>query len=359
MIDRLPAFPAPPASLSTPASKESAASVPAFLPWALPHAVPSPSSGTAPESGSTASGTVALEPGMAVETIPHAPATMPALAFQGSATWLVSTSPTGDAVSDAMPAIPAPQLAADVPPSSISTPGGALSGARVPGMHVPNAWSPDAGPLGLPRPDVPVQPAEPRDRESAVGAWLHTALHFTAAGGGPDVVIVPLRLRALGTLAQSPTPPGGFAAPPVIDAAVATSGDPRSAARVSMPVNTRIAAGDAAGEGTAALDTQDPRAVVARQEETDAPEEIPASRAGTPTEAAAWLARWVGFIQRTGRPPSLWLRDYRLDPDDARRLADMLHRTATADGIVLDRIVVNGRELWRDAQARPFREPRE
>lgn len=360
MIDRLPAFSAPPGSPTLSASKESAStSGPAFLPWALSAGPASPSSGTAPEPAAPAPGTIAVEAGAAVPMIPLASGPALPSAFRGDAAWLAPAVPSESAVSAAMPAIPAPQLAGSVPPSSTRTSGEVPCGAHVAGMNVPNESSPTTALHALSPPDVPVLPAEPGGRASVAAMWWHAELHFTETGRGQDIVIVPLRLRAVGTLAQLPVPATGFVPPSFIDAVMVVSDDARVAARASVPEIARLADGVAAGEGTAAIEAQAPAPLVPRQDEREPSDGIAASHAGTLTDAANWLARWVGWIQRTGRPPSLWLRDYRLDPDDARRMADALHRAATADGIVLERIVVNGRELWRDAQARPFHEPRE
>lgn len=352
MIDRLPAFSAPPGSPTMPASKENATSAPAFLPWALAGGTTSPSSGTAPEPESPAPETLTADADVAVPMVPLASATALPSAFRGNVAWLAPAVSSEGTVSEAMPAIP-------VPPSSAWRPGEVPCGAHVAGMNVPNVRSPATGLHELSPPDVAVLPAEPGDRASVAGTWWHAELHFTATGSGQDIVVVPLRLRAVGTLAQLPDPATGFVPPSVIDAAMVVSDDVRPDARASVPEIARLADGVATGEGTAAIEAQAPAPLVPRQDEREASDGIAASHAGTLTDAANWLARWVGWIQRTGRPPSLWLRDYRLDPDDARRMADALHRAATADGIVLERIVVNGRELWRDAQARPFHEPRE
>lgn len=67
--------------------------------------------------------------------------------------------------------------------------------------------------------------------------------------------------------------------------------------------------------------------------------------------AAEWLARWMKWIERDGRDVVVWLRDYSIDEDQAARFVDGLRSFAQAQGVGLERIVVNGRELWRNPQS--------
>jgi len=72
------------------------------------------------------------------------------------------------------------------------------------------------------------------------------------------------------------------------------------------------------------------------------------SPAAMHTQAAMpWLLRLFRWLEHKGRDPSVWLRDYRLDRADAHQLAEALRAHASEQGIRLERIVVNGRELWR------------
>lgn len=72
------------------------------------------------------------------------------------------------------------------------------------------------------------------------------------------------------------------------------------------------------------------------------------SPAATRTWAAMpWLVRLFRWLEQKGHDPSIWLRDYRLDQADAHQLAEALRAHASEQGVRLERIVVNGRELWR------------
>jgi hypothetical protein len=71
------------------------------------------------------------------------------------------------------------------------------------------------------------------------------------------------------------------------------------------------------------------------------------SPAASHTQAAPWLLRLFRWLEQKGHDPSVWLRDYRLDQADAHQLAEALRTHASEQGIRLERIVVNGRELWR------------
>lgn len=84
-------------------------------------------------------------------------------------------------------------------------------------------------------------------------------------------------------------------------------------------------------------------------ESVDAP-----SSAATRNQAAMpWLLRLCRWLEQKGHDPSVWLRDYRLDQADAHQLAEALRMHANEQGIRLERIVVNGRELWRAPDALP------
>jgi hypothetical protein len=55
------------------------------------------------------------------------------------------------------------------------------------------------------------------------------------------------------------------------------------------------------------------------------------------------MVRW---LEQKGHDPAVWVRDYRLEPAEAGELAAALRMQAREHGITLERIVVNGRELW-------------
>jgi hypothetical protein len=93
----------------------------------------------------------------------------------------------------------------------------------------------------------------------------------------------------------------------------------------------------------------------------------PALRAGDASAAATlgaasapvvseWLSRWMKWIERDGHDPVVLLRDYRMDGDETRRIVDTLREFAREHGVVLDRVVVNGHEFWRNQNSDSTRE---
>ena len=60
------------------------------------------------------------------------------------------------------------------------------------------------------------------------------------------------------------------------------------------------------------------------------------------------------WIERDGRDAVVWLRDFRIDDEQAARMADGLRRFAEEQGVSLERIVVNGRERWRNQNSVQF-----
>jgi hypothetical protein len=93
----------------------------------------------------------------------------------------------------------------------------------------------------------------------------------------------------------------------------------------------------------------------------------PALRAGDASAAATlgaasapvvseWLSRWMKWIERDGHDPVVLLRDYRMDGDETRRVVDTLREFAREHGVVLDRVVVNGHEFWRNQNSDSTRE---
>lgn len=63
--------------------------------------------------------------------------------------------------------------------------------------------------------------------------------------------------------------------------------------------------------------------------------------------AIEWVLRWMKWIERDGHDTVVFLRDFRIDDEQAARMADGLRLFAEEQGISLERVVVNGRERWR------------
>ncbi len=60
-----------------------------------------------------------------------------------------------------------------------------------------------------------------------------------------------------------------------------------------------------------------------------------------------WAERLVRLTPDSNGRNTLWLRDYRLDEGDIERAAMELRQRHEREGGLVDRIVINGREIWR------------
>ena len=77
-----------------------------------------------------------------------------------------------------------------------------------------------------------------------------------------------------------------------------------------------------------------------------------AARTETVATSLAWperLLRWLA--DSNSESATAWVRDYQLAPSQAGGLIDALRLLATQQGFSLDRIMLNGHELWRTAPA--------
>jgi hypothetical protein len=61
-----------------------------------------------------------------------------------------------------------------------------------------------------------------------------------------------------------------------------------------------------------------------------------------------WLVRWLRWTRNDAGDMSLRLRDYRLSDEETGRVVNDLRRFAQASNLALQRIVVNGHEVWRN-----------
>lgn len=171
--------------------------------------------------------------------------------------------------------------------------------------------------------------------------------HVRHPRGEAEVIALPWRLAASGALAQ------------MIAGTIQDVGSHDSRATASGPHAT-------SGVGTTNMATGLFRTAAASVELTDAGRvlaqaSLPIPHAGmttveslpaTPSAqsssiAAPWLTRLIRWIEQQGHDPTVWIRDYRLDDAAARNLVETLRSQAREQGIQLERIVVNARELWR------------
>jgi hypothetical protein len=178
-------------------------------------------------------------------------------------------------------------------------------------------------------------------------------LHVCNARGEREVIAMPWRLMASGHLAQSAATVQGIVAD-------ATSVDTVSdGVKGRMPAATQAAASGASTPHPARGDADRhmvPFAPVSAVEGAHARDKtiLAQSRAPHAPAAIEWVARWMKWIERDGRDAVVWLRDFRVDDEQATRLADGLRRFAEEQGVSLERIVVNGRERWRNQNSVQF-----
>lgn len=168
-----------------------------------------------------------------------------------------------------------------------------------------------------------------------------------AGDGAEELIAVPWGLAASGRLSlllqRAQAWPAASALAPFA-AGAAAFGAQAPAAAVPMPQPTQLPQlalyPPARGEPLLAQ-IATPAAAGA-----DAADEAGADAAAARAFAAPWLSRLVRWIERDGLPASVWIRDYALEPDDARRLAGLVRELAQEHGVRLQRIVVNAREIW-------------
>lgn len=178
-------------------------------------------------------------------------------------------------------------------------------------------------------------------------------LHVCNARGEREVIAMPWRLMASGHLAQSAAAVQGIVAD-------ATSVDTVSdGVKGRMPAATQAAASGASTPHPARGDADRhmvPFAPVSAVEGAHARDKTILAQSHAPHAPAAieWVARWMKWIERDGRDAVVWLRDFRIDDEQATRMADGLRRFAEEQGVSLERIVVNGRERWRNQNSVQF-----
>lgn len=178
-------------------------------------------------------------------------------------------------------------------------------------------------------------------------ASLRIELLVRDAHGNTELVAMPWQLAAGGHLAQESISAaqllgGGAVHVPcgVQGPMVQAAGAQPSAASMTVPPVSH--AGD--------LVTTTAFLSPARQSVAAVHEASANSNTATSTAAAVPLAvRLMRWVEQHGHDPSLWIRDYRLDEAGTRAVADAMRQLAQEQGLQLERIVVNAREVWRAA----------
>lgn len=205
---------------------------------------------------------------------------------------------------------------------------------------------------GLASPD-PYRVAAPPGPDETGTVMLHAP-----AEGRPEAVTFAWRLAATGRLGQAGAI--GAALPPADPGVpmVASAGTPpqerQAPSRLStLPPSPQEEAGNGRlhlGRLPPSIAPGTPPPAIAGEGAVDLP-------LATPAHAAPWVGRVVRWLQQEGQAPAIWVRDYRLDRDAATQVVEQLRAHAREQGIELERIVVNARELWRAAPRNFDQEP--
>lgn len=182
------------------------------------------------------------------------------------------------------------------------------------------------------------------DESTALALELETC----DARGLRETVTLPWRLIANGALAQTFGADAALSAETRAHATtMRVAAIPRTAVGTAMSDPTlgegaRVAE-PADANGALPVGSPSPQRTQASAYGVDPP--------GAPAVAAQWSMRWMKWIEREGLAPTLWLRDFRIDHAETGRIVDRLRMFAREHGLRLERIVVNGREVWRNAHS--------
>lgn len=343
--------PLPPGGLplpSSPGTKDAGARVPAFLPWAMPERQappPMPSPSVSP----------AIQPSIPPSSMPSPPAppwpasSMPSVSMADDVRVSTGIAPSLPGAANPLPDAILASIFPDasLPPAVLSPPNvGASNEAFQAALQAPVDASVS----------ISTQSTPPLTDTIAI----RVEAHFVDPRAGREIVVVPMRLCATGHLAQAADASSWsaddhgplVAAPPIpTPMAAKTSLVPRPPIVGTYrlhPHTTEVEEG--------ALQAWTPSF---RTDDAGAEEDTPSRPLSTAADTATWLIRRLALVQQAGRAPTLWLRDYRLDPDEALRIGDTLHRLARDRGVVLDRIVINGHEHGFDSRFSSIDEPQE
>lgn len=171
------------------------------------------------------------------------------------------------------------------------------------------------------------------------------ALHIEHRAGAVELIVLPWRLVATGSLAhvlglQAQAGAGGSSATAELQA---SSVPPARSSMAMGPSQAGAGAGCDSETGT----TLAPLAsgpFIAMERFDQAEYADVHARADAPA-ALPWVARLLRWLDGHGEA-TLWVRDFRLDEGDKRALVATLRATAAQSGFRLDRIVINGRAHW-------------
>jgi hypothetical protein len=171
--------------------------------------------------------------------------------------------------------------------------------------------------------------------ETLVGARIY-GLHMQAGGYLSELALS----DDLATKAADDGVPSSAMADKATDAPVSPvsvqAGASAAAVNISTPV--QAAARDVQSAMESPSNDLSPATVVS---------EVSATSGST----AYWAERSLRFTQQPGGGKVAWLRDYRMSDREAVHLVDTLRSEASERGVALQRIMLNGREVWSSRSA--------
>lgn len=288
--------------------REPQTGAPAFLPWA------NASSGQGGVDHRDAGLQDPVTPEIAIEDLPGA--LLGTAASDAARAATAATDATADAAARQAVAATSPVLSADA---------GTLEALQVDGLPL-DALQLDERLLAQADVTLELHLARPGgEREIVALPWRLFAQHRLAyITGGDATVVGAASAHAAGTHASIG---GGSIGGGMTAVGLPMDADPSLvASQAALPLAMQSTTASTAGGGVGA-------SAGARAQATPA--------------AMEWLARWMKWIERDGRDPVVWLRDFRLDADGIREVVEGLRTLAREQGTPLSRIVVNGREQWR------------
>lgn len=177
--------------------------------------------------------------------------------------------------------------------------------------------------------------------------------HLLGVDGGIEVIAVPWRLAGNGTLSHLSADPDPLSIQQLLQpgssAASSSVQGPMFAPRIGGP-SPWLPPGNLPSS-TAAVPAS---GTLVRTLGQDV-----ASLTGSASPASLvepWLARLLRWIEQRGHDPVVWIRDYRLDDAASRNAVEEVRALALQQGWKLERIVVNGRQLWRAPHLSEYQE---
>lgn len=226
----------------------------------------------------------------------------------------------------------------------------------LPGRAVPSAEIPPSKPRAPRNFETHVREPAHRADDETPGIAPRAVMEATA-GSEREIVpvdvrlttvgmtgrVYPQELRAVGYLSMLERTAAPSAMPDGEVAKVLPSPTTEATVEAGMPLAARSAVTQTVASVAVAMSG------VANAGHARACSESHAEAAREAGAAGGMSHEWVKRMMRLdGGAATLWIRDYRLDAVQRRALVEHLQRGARDAGMPLSRVVVNGKDIWRD-----------